>query len=251
MKLRVYLITGVVAFVLALLIHAPATLVFKLLQSPQLTALPYGLQGSLGRGQMAGIGIQNQTALRQLSWELKPLSLLWGRIRFDLQSRDTALLEGQLSFGLFGGSRIDQLRYAGPLKPLLASAGQPFAPVDGEINLQLETLRLAQGRVQTLDGTLRLGGLAWTLARDPLLLGDFQALLSSEDGTLIAKLESLSGPIELNGEARLLPDQSHVYEIRMRPKADAPPMLRNLLSSAGPLDAQGWHVLRGKGASAP
>lgn len=251
MKLRVYLITGIVAFVLALLIHAPAALVFKLLQSPEMTALPYGLQGTLGRGQVAGIGVQNQTTLRQLRWELKPLSLLLGRIRFDLQSQDAALLEGRLSFGLFGGSRIDDLRYAGPLKPLLAAAGQAYAPMDGEINLHLDTLRIKQGRPQRVEGTLRLSGLAWTLARDPLVLGDFQALLSSEDGTLNAQLESLSGPIELKGEARLLPDQSHEYEIRMRPKPDAPPMLRNLLSSAGPLDAQGWHLLRGKGAAKP
>lgn len=242
-------IIGLIAFALALVAYAPAATLYGWLapQTPPPPLVASGLSGSLLRGEAAQLRYQQRPLVSGLAWELQALSLLGGRLAYQLQSRDPQLpLAGRVAIG-FGGVHVDDLRLNGSLRQLLAIAGQAFVPVEGQTALDLRRLRLADGWPNDAEGSLQVVALAWTLARDPVALGDFEASFNREQDDLIALVRTLSGPLELNGDARLKPDRSYELHLQLRPKPDAPVMVQNLVRSVGPADAQGYFHIRRRG----
>ncbi|PPE73156.1 hypothetical protein C3942_15165 [Solimonas fluminis] len=249
MKIRSLLLIGLGFLAVALLVQAPAASVYAWLK-PKDRPLPvelFGLEGRLVDGRVAGVVRNGSTLVSDLRWQLQPAQLLLGRVGLALQStRDPVLLDGKLSVSPLGTLRLAGLRANGGLRPVAAAAGFPFVPLDGQLGLDIRQLRMAKGRLLQAEGTVDLQGLAWALGQ-PTPLGDFRAEVTTEDGHIVAQLSSVSGPLELSGEARLAPDQSYELDLRARAKPGAPPMLPNLLMQMGPPDAQGFHRLRRQG----
>jgi len=92
-----------------------------------------------------------------------------------------------------------------------------------------------------------LQGVAWTLARTPLLLGDFRADVTTAPEAVTALITSPAGPLEASGFAKLLPDQSYDVDILVKPKPGASEMLLNYLKTLGAPDPQGFYHLRQRG----
>src|SRR3546814_16202040 len=83
-------------------------------------------------------------------------------------------MTGHVSKG-FGVIRGSDLRIASSLKALMSVFGQPFAPIDGQANLELTRFKMIGDWPSDIEGSLRIQGLAWTLASEPVVLGDYQA----------------------------------------------------------------------------
>lgn len=253
MKLRWLIGLGLLAFVYGALIYAPAgTVAFYgwLKPAPQggATVEVYGLQGRVGAGQLSGLQIGNRRLLLDLQWHLKPLWLLLGQARFHISgSGNETATSGDIAFAPLHTIKLHGFQASGALKPLLAAAGQAFLPVDGKAGVDADDLVFKNGVPQKLAGTVRVQQLVWTLAKDPVPLGDFQAIVSNDKGDSLAKIESTGGPMELSGDARFGADQSYAITLQFRLKPDATPMLRNLVAGAGAPDAQGWYHLRQNG----
>ncbi|HEY0916237.1 MAG TPA: type II secretion system protein N [Solimonas sp.] len=249
MKIRSLVLIGLGFLVVALLMQAPAASLYAWLK-PKDRPLPvelFGLEGRLLDGRVAGVVRNGSTLVSDLRWQLEPGQLLLGRIGLALQStRDPVLMDGKLSVSPLGTLRLGDFRANGGLRPVAAAAGFPFVPLDGQLGLDIRELRLAKGRLQQAEATVDLQGLAWALGQ-PTPLGDFRAEITTEDGHIVAQLTSVSGPLELSGEARLAPDQNYELNLRARAKPGAPPMLPNLLMQMGPPDAQGFHTLKRQG----
>lgn len=250
MKARYLLLAGVIAFLISAVIHAPAAILYAWLvpaePAPMVTAS--GLTGNLLQGKASVLRVQQQLLLTELEWTLKPWALLRGRLGYTLQSSDPKLmLAGDAAAGLGGALHLDDFRLTGGVRKVLAAAGQPFVPVDGQLALNVSHLQLSQGWPTVGDGRLQLLGLAWTLARDPVALGDFAVTFSHERDELVALVSTLSGPLDVNGDGRLKADRSYEIHLQVRPKPDAPPMLMNLMRSLGPADAQGYFHIRQQG----
>ena len=249
MKIRSLLLIGLGFLVVALLVQAPAASVYAWLK-PKDRPLPvelFGLEGRLVDGRVAGIVRNGSTLVSDLRWQLQPVQLLLGRVGLALQStRDPVLLDGKLSVSPLGTLRVAGLRANGGLRPLAAAAGFPFVPLDGQLGLDIRELRMAKGRLQQAEAAVDLQGLAWALGQ-PTPLGDFRAEITTEDGNIVAQISSVSGPLDLSGEARLAQDQTYEVNLRARAKPGAPPMLPNLLMQMGPPDAQGFHTLKRQG----
>ncbi|MGH8456319.1 MAG: type II secretion system protein N [Stenotrophobium sp.] len=251
MKRRTYTLIGVAVFVCALLAYAPAATLYGWLapkNNPADVEL-YGVQGTVAQGQLSGVFIKGHPALAKLRWQLNPWWLLLARASFHVQGGgEQAVLDGHVSFAPFNGIRLSDLRAAMKVKPLLTAIGQPYLPLDGQAALDLKSLKLRNNQLRSADGRVTIHGLAWTLAKDPLPLGDYEAVVTTEASDVIAKINSTSGPLELSGTAKLSQDQSYEILAQFKPKADAPPLVVNLVSSSGAPDAQGWYhfTLHGK-----
>jgi hypothetical protein len=100
------------------------------------------------------------------------------------------------------------------------------------------------------DGTLAAHGLVWKLGREPVPLGDYEAVLEDVTGGVKATIRTVSGPLEVTGDALVSNDRSWELNLQMRPKPDAPPILPNLVRSIGQPDPQGYYHLRRKGTMA-
>lgn len=242
-----YVLVGTLSFVISLVLLAPAATVYGWLQPKLGDAVTLaGVEGSLRDGKAAAVLVRGQPLTDKLHWKLSLGELLLARIGLDLESSGSTLMTGHVSKG-FGVIRGTDLRIASGLKALMTAFGQPFAPVDGQASLELTRLKMSGNWPSDAEGTLRIQGLAWTLARDPVVLGDYEADIKPDGSDLLALVHTVGGALDVNGDARAKLDHSYELHLQLRPKADAPPLVINLLRSLGSPDPQGYYHLRREG----
>lgn len=244
---KTLLIVAAVVFGFTLISRIPAALLYAAFKPKTSSIAVHGLQGAWSEGALSGISLRNRLIAQDLRWHLKPLQLLLGRAALHLSGGgQIATLEGTVATGL-GGLRLSDFRFAGAIKSLAAAGGYAFVPVDGRAGGEINKLVLKNGQLHYAEGSLDLKSLAWTLARDPLLLGDFHADFTTEPDAITAVISAPAGPLEASGTAKLLPDQSYDVDILVKPKPGASEMLLNYVKTLGAPDPQGFYHLRKQG----
>lgn len=254
MKTKNLLIIAAAALLYGLIMYAPAATLFRWfgVQGDASGVEYYGIQGTLAHGQVAAVTVRGRTVLSDLDWTFKPLWLLLGQRVFALSGGvEQARVEARLRLTPTGTLAIGNSHASLQVKDLLSAAGQNYLPLDGQIDLTVDSLKLKANHLNALEGTAQVRGLAWTLAKDPLLLGDFEAKATTEKEVTRIALQSTSGPVEVQGSITLAADQGYQVNLQYRAKPQADPVLRNLITSAGPPDAQGWTHYRAQGRLAP
>ena len=250
MKPRSLIALGALVFLFTALFHAPAErlIAFALPALTQNGIALQGVEGTLSSGRVTQIERQNLPLLRDLAWTMQKQYLLIGRASYRLAGgRDGTLIDGTAFLLPSGTLGLRQFNAAMPAKELLGAAGFPFLPVEGQAGLELAAFDLRDNWPDKAQGTLTLRGLGWKLGREPVVLGDYEALIENETAGIKATLRSLSGALEVTGEARAGHDRSWELNLQLRPKPDAPPMVPNLVRNLGQPDAQGWTHLRRRG----
>lgn len=241
------LIAAGVVFLLTLIANIPAALLYAQFKPQESPLQLHGLQGPWAAGQLSGISQNGRLLLQDLRWHFKPWWLPLGRAALHVEGGgEIATLQGEASAS-FGAVRLRQFRLAGSVKRLAGLANLSYLPLDGQAGADIESLVLKKGFVDHLSGKLNLSGLAWTLAREPMLLGDFQFDIATTPEAVIATASSPSGPLEVDGDARLLPDRSWQLKLRLKPRPGASETLLNYLRSLGTPDPEGYYPLRQQG----
>lgn len=249
MKKRWIVALATLAFLATLVLHAPAALLYAWTQDPKQPAKVrlHGVHGTLADGGFAALSVNNRTTLRDARWTLQPAWLALLRVAVDFQAGDEAVVHARISRAPFGALRFSNLNSAGSVKSLLQMLGQPALPVEGQARLDLPLLRVKGGVPIEAEGSIEIENLAWTLARDPLPLGSFNAALNTDKQGITVSFGSGPGPLEVGGTATLGPEKGYELDLQLRPRSDAPAQLQTLVRSVGPVDGQGWHHLRRKG----
>lgn len=241
------LVAAAVVFALTLVSRIPAALLYSAFKPKDSILLMHGLQGPWSAGSVSGVSYNTRLVAQDLHWRLQPLQLLLGRMALQVKGGgQIATLEGAVAAGL-GGVRVSDFRFAGGIKSLAAAAGYAYVPVDGQAGGMVEKLVLKNGVLNHAEGSFDLRGLAWTLARDPLLLGDFHADITTAPEAITAIITSPAGPLETSGTATLSPDQSYELDLLVKPKPGASEMLQNYVKTLGAPDPQGFYHLRQRG----
>lgn len=249
MKKRWVIALAAAAFLLTLVLHAPAALLYAWTQNPAQPAKHrlHGVHGTLSAGGFAGLTVNNRPTLTDARWTLRPEWLALLRVAVDLEAGDDAVVRARVSRSVFGALRVSNLASAGSAKALLRMLGQPALPVEGQVRLDLPLLRLSGGAPIEAEGSVELENLTWTLAREPLTLGSFNAALTTDKDVIQVNFGSGPGPLEVGGTATLGAERVYELDLQLRPRPDAPQQLLTLVRSLGPADGQGWHHLRRKG----
>ena len=257
MKRGTLVLLGLIAFVLTLAFQAPAARLHAWVANSLAAAgvQLQGVEGTLSEGRATEVDLRGNPLVRDVGWTLRRLHLLLGRASFALSGgRDGQLVDGTVSVLPSGTLSLSDFKLVTPLKDGLAAAGYPFMPVEGQLGLDLRTFKLRKRWPEKAQGTLTLRGLGWKLGREPVMLGDYEATLDDETAGVKADVRSLSGTLEVSGQARLGDDRSYEMDLQMRPRPNAPPMVGNLVRNLGQPDTQGWYHLRRQGrldATAP
>lgn len=255
MKSRLALILfGIGVFLVAAVLYAPMDRLYGWI-APRLAASPaalHGVGGTLKDGHATRLDWNRQPVLNDLAWQLRPLYLLLGRASFDLSGGGQGtLVAGRVSAVPSGTLTVSGLQFTAPLEILLRLIGDAQLPVQGQAGLQMDHLRIRRQWPDRATGTLTVRGLGWKLGRDPVILGDYQAVVDNETAGIRAQFSTLAGVLDVTGEARLMHDRRYELNLQMRPKPDAPPLVPNLIRNLGQPDAQGWYHLRRQGTAAP
>lgn len=247
MRWRWALPAALMVFVYAAVMQAPAATLYAWL-APQPTPLQVqGVEGTLRHGQVAALGVGGHVLLRNLSWRLQPAALLLGRLALHIQGGDDSPLDTSLRLSPFGLVAAP-LRFETGLKALLTTAGYAFLPVDGLAHLAVKRLDFASGRLRQLDGTLQLQSLRWDLGTQVLKLGDYRAVATTrDDGEIDTRIASVSGPLDVSGTLTLKPDSTYALALQIKPQADAPAQLQQMLRALGRPDAAGAYHIRNQG----
>ncbi len=249
MKKRWVIVLAVLAFLVTLVLHVPAALLYAWSQNPQQASKVrlHGVHGTLAQGGFSALSVGNRTPLRDGRWTLRPAWLALLRIAADFEAGDEAGVRARVSRSVFGALRLSGLNSAGSVKSLLQMLGQPVLPVEGQARLDLPLLRLDKGAPIEAEGSIEIENLSWTLAREPLPLGSFNAALTTDEQGIQVSFGSGPGPLEVGGSATLGGDRAYDLDLQLKPRPEAPAQLLTLVRSLGPADAQGWHHLRRKG----
>lgn len=255
MKRRNLVLAGVLVFAWTLLMHAPAANLYGWFAPKGAQLQLYGLDGELAEGRAQALGLNGRPILQSLHWRFQPWWLPLLRAAFQVSGGGGDLgVDGRVSL-VFGGVNLANTRLTGGIKALLAAAGFPFVPIDGQARLDLDSLKLRQGFPQSASGSAEVHGLAWALGKAPMPLGDFKAVISTERpttgtsgvDTIKLVISTLSGPLDASGEVHLLADRNYDYDLQVKARDNADPTLRNLLQTLGQPDVSGYYHLRNRG----
>lgn len=226
-----WVLPGVAAFVLVLLVRMPAAWLLPLLSSTLSCAAPQGTVWNGGcAGARIGIGPGQSVALDQVSWSLRPAALLRGRLSAQLRIQQAGGEVGALVSR--GGRHLSVQSMAGQLQvdrnlvPMLP-AGWHGALVADDLAFALDgnritALRGAAGVQQLRDGQGNAFG-SYLLTFDQDASGP----------PFAGQLRDTAGPLSVRATVRIEPQGAWQVDGRVAPRADASPALVQQLRLLG------------------
>jgi hypothetical protein len=172
---------ALIALLIGLVIHAPAATLYAWF-APEPSAVEVrNLSGTLYQGRAAAVLQQGQLRAENLAWTLQPGALLGARLSYALSGQALGgPFTARLGATPTGRVHAAPLLASGDINRLLVSIGQGFLPLAGQWRLELERLVIKDQWPEELVGVATVQNASWTLMRDPLVIGDFEALLSTE-----------------------------------------------------------------------
>lgn len=174
----------------------------------------------------------------QLTWKIRPLSLLRGRLEFAL----TAGLpdSGKTTAILRLGRRDLEVRNLHLLAPAtsLGSALLPGVNLTGTLEGKELRLLLTKGLPVEAVGQLTWQGAGLAMTA-PVVLGDLAMQMQSGPAGITANLKDRGGPLRIEIQGGLKPDGTYVLNGEVVPRGAIQPELATLLSLLGPASADG------------
>lgn len=244
---KIYLATAILAFFCALVTQLPARLAWQwwgtdAMQSGVVVA---GIEGTLFEGTASGLYFQALQVM-QPRWRGHFWPLLTWRMRFDIDgSLDDYPLHTRLTLGPGNRARFKDLQLALPASRIAPLLQLPVMPLAGMVSTDIQNLKFRHDRVTRATGRIELRNAEWLLVRPPIKLGNLQADISTDEDIITAELGS-EGPLQMQGQVRLLADGSYQADIRLRAGTEAGERLGNLLRTLGQ-PVEGWHLFKSQG----
>lgn len=193
--------SGLGAFVLGLLLCAPARLLVSALP---LDAWSMSLQGTSGTVLAGDAALATRAGLLHVAWRVRPAALLLLRVQVDWQgTMEGAQAEGGVSVSLLGGrldihrADVEAAAMSRMLAPWRAQVDQPLALRRAALAVGFSGLvRAVDGLVSWGPGALRVEG------RTPLQLPALRGRLRQDGESVELLVDSERAPDEVLSRAR-------------------------------------------------
>ena len=193
------------------------------------------LDGTLWSGSCSGLTV-GRTALGDLSWDLRVLPLLRGRLAAHLSLAGPITASGDVELGLGQHLTARNLTADLPLDPRLLP-GMP-QELSGRAHAELALVEVERGVLTQLKGRIEAHDLVdHSGATTPL--GSYVVSFPGEGSELTGKLHDLDGPLALEGTLHLTRQGGYELEGLIAPRAGAPRELVSNIRFFGSPDATG------------
>lgn len=246
-----YSVLGLAAFLVFMLIQAPAALVTDHLGQRMAGFGVQAVQGTALSGAAQGVRWR-AFQVENLVWRWRPLALFTGRLEFDLNIRDPeTTLQGKVALEMDRDLRFRALSGRLPLAKLGALARQPALPMQGVVDFDLQELHLnAAGQPRSAHGLIRLLNLRTDLGQ-ALDLGDFELQLrDASPNSIQGTLKDAGGPLVLEGVLTVDPDGRYRLNGQAAVRDAGNQALRKTLQLLGPPNNNGQWPLNFSGVLA-
>ncbi|MFT3905093.1 MAG: type II secretion system protein N [Steroidobacteraceae bacterium] len=228
---------ALLAFLGTLLWRAPASWLNRALPAQVQCA---GYDGTLWNGRCMQLNFDG-LKLGQLSWQLRALPLLLGRLSLQFTARAAQLdLRGQVQVRSDGGIAVSEL--SGQTSTQLLGIPLPHN-VRGNVRFENVSLTLRQRSLTHLAGQSVLTDLS---GAGDSALGEYQLQFpdaGADNPPFNGRLRDRSGPFALSAALRISADMTFDLEGSVALRQNADPQLAGVLDWAGPADADGVHPL--------
>jgi general secretion pathway protein N len=210
-------LAGAAAYLLFLLITVPADRVAGLLAQNTPGLELQSVTGTLlsGRAQRAVI---HGLGMGPVSWSLRPLPLMMGRLEYRLDLQDPVIRgKGDVGSGLSGHVYLRDLRVALKPDPLVNHFSPVPVQTSGDVTLLIESLELVDGFPGELSGQLEWAG-ASIIEPVALSLGYVEASLHGESNNVVCRLTG-TGQTALSGDFSLTKAGDYRLNLLLTPGA--------------------------------
>lgn len=245
---RFRLITlGGVAYLLFLLMLFPAATAWSWFAPKGLPLQLQGINGSIWQGSASQTSWKGQP-LGTLHWDLQVLPLMLGKLGagFSIQTPQ-GYLQGEVTAPLTSGPiRLSEMSGQLPLAELMRFA--PSMPIPVAV-AGTATLNISQLEFDPVTRAVGATGRAnWqsaeVLSPQAFKMGNLQADISTDgEGVVVAQLKDLGGPLQLDAQFQIKPDQTYHLSGTVAAANSAEASLQQALAWLGQADANGRHRL--------
>lgn len=238
---------GLGAYLITLLVTAPATSVLAMLQGGDRPHLHWQrAHGTVLAGSAEGVVLDGLDAVT-LQWRWLPWDLLRGSLGYRIIVRDQQLdLTGLLRWDWRARLSLAQVQGRLPLERAARDLGQP-ALVEGRVEAALDRVDIGpDGRLVRAIGRVHLTDLRMAMG-ERARLGNVRVELEPGPEPVQARLEDDGGPLELDARLHLSAEGYYELQGRLGLRSDAPPELRRVAFVLGQPGADGYWRLETSG----
>ena len=195
------------------------------------------VEGSLWSGSCTELTVRG-TPVGDVSWELRPLRLLAGKLAAHVTVvRGAASASGDAELGFGGRLTARNIVADLPLDPKLIPAVP--ATLHGRAHAELALAQLEHGAITQLQGRIEAHDLEDRSGGDTPL-GSYVVTFPGGSGDQVGKLRDVDGPLALEGTLRLTQSPpGFELEGLIAPRRGAPPEIVNNIRFLGSPDASG------------
>ncbi|MCW8830851.1 MAG: type II secretion system protein N, partial [Gammaproteobacteria bacterium] len=218
MKIKYYIITGILALGFFFISSIPAVFVVNTFkdQLPQIKI--QGVNGTLWNGTARQITIQSKHIFKDVSWSVCVTHLLMAKacIEFDATYDKTAV-SGQISAGMNKNIQAKNIKTEISAQALSQIVTIPMATIDGDISVDLETLSWQPGGIPAATGIIKWEKASVTVA-EAAQLGDITITLSeSGDNPVNAEISNQGGQLAISGQASVNEKTDYDVNLNFKP----------------------------------
>ncbi len=194
-----------------------------------------GVSGTLWDGRASGgaVVVGNQTlALTNVTWNLKPLSLLALKACAEVHGN----LLDQPAAGIFCASpgNVLEARDVQLSAPMAVIGAQFNLNIGGQVSTQLQHLRVDDQQIQELAGNISWRDARWNNGERWISLGSYAAKLTpNEQGGVHADIFELDGPFKVNLAGDLVAGREPSLKGTVAASPEAPEQITSALEFVG------------------
>jgi hypothetical protein len=248
-SLTLHIALGISAFVLCLYLLMPAQVAYRWDRKdidPRVQL--YGIHGTLWHG---GALTADFASLRfeSLEWQMNPLGLLLGQLRYGLQGATAAgRIEAVVSKGFGSTVGVRHLTGSIPLGQVGPLAHLPPTALAGRIDVNISSMRIGKQGVKSAEGAIDIQDLTWALVSPGVHFGNFHADISTEKSVVRSSIRDTAGPVEAKGSAEMTPGTTYSLDVMLRPRPNAQAAVVGWLQQLGRPDSEGQYRFHREGA---
>ncbi len=239
-KTKIYILLGVGAYLLFMLISLPAQYPMMLLNAPLAKSgiSLHGVSGTLWNGKIGVVSL-GRVQLENVSWQVRPSRLLLGRLELNARlQKERSYLQGQIGVTLTGSRYASNLEARILVNELLSLLNIPLVKAEGTLNGFVRKLSVTGGGVSQAEGRI-----AWQdakiLSPQRVDLGGLVVNLETTAEGVKGTLSDTGGALQLQGVLNLDIEGGYRFNGQFSSRDSSQPMLDQALRMMGPVGADG------------